>query len=180
MDLYSVEYINSLEASGIPSHLRHLKKGCIVMCLRNVSPETGCYNGSRMIVNDVVNNKILRCTIINESNAGEEISITRIKLRPQDLTNHPCEWERLQFPVRLGYEMTINKSQGQAFAKLGVWLVTAVFGQLHVAASRRRVHFCHACSHAIQARTPLYYCEFGIKAHSIVLDYFCFLIRLLK
>jgi hypothetical protein len=102
-DFYPVEYINSIEASGIPYHLLHLKKGCIVMCLRNVIPEAGCYNGTRMIVNDVVHNKILRCTAINGRNAGEEISIPRIKLRPQDLTNHPCEWEILQFPVRLAY-----------------------------------------------------------------------------
>jgi ATP-dependent DNA helicase PIF1 len=127
-DLYPVEYINSLKASGIPCHLLHLKKGCIVMRFRNVRPEAGCYNGTSMIVNDVVNNKILRCTIINGSNAGEEISIPRIKLRPQDLTNQPYEWEILQFPVRLAYAMAINKSQGQTLAKVGVWLVTAVFG----------------------------------------------------
>jgi hypothetical protein len=105
--IYPAEYINSLEASGIPGHLLHLKKGCIVMCLRNVSPEAGCYNGTRMIVNYVMNTHILRCTIIHGRNSGEEISIPRIKLRSQDLTNQPCEWEILQFPVRLAYASTI-------------------------------------------------------------------------
>jgi hypothetical protein len=100
-DLYPVENIISLEASGIPGHLVHLKKGCIVMCLRNVIPEAGCYNGTILIVNVVRNYKILRCTIINGSSAGEEISIPRIKLQPEYSTNHPCEWEILQFPVRL-------------------------------------------------------------------------------
>jgi hypothetical protein len=70
-DFYPVEYINSLEASGIPGHVLHLKKGCTVMCLRNESLEAGCYSGTRMIVNDAVNNKILRCTIINGSNDDE-------------------------------------------------------------------------------------------------------------
>jgi hypothetical protein len=79
-DLYPAEYIRNIEGIDIPCHLLNLKKGCIVMCLRNASPETGCYNGTRMIVNDVMNNKILRCTIINAKNAGEEISIPRIKL----------------------------------------------------------------------------------------------------
>jgi hypothetical protein len=72
-DFYPVEYTNSLEDSGILGHLLHLKKECIVMCLRNMSPEAGCYNGKRMIANDVRNNRILRCTIINGSSAGEEI-----------------------------------------------------------------------------------------------------------
>jgi hypothetical protein len=107
------------------------------MCLRNMSPDAGFYNGTRMVMNYVRNNKILKCTIIHGSNAGEEISIPRIKLLPQALTNHPCESETLQFPVRLAYIMTINKSQGPTLVKLGVWMVTEVFGhgQLYVAAS---------------------------------------------
>jgi ATP-dependent DNA helicase PIF1 len=113
------------------------EKGCIVMCLRNMSPTAGCYNGTTTIANDVQNSKILRCTIINGCSAGAEISIPRIKLRPQDLTNQPCEWEILQFPVRLSYAMTIDKIQGQTLTKLGVLLGTKVFGhdQLYVAAS---------------------------------------------
>jgi hypothetical protein len=111
-------YINSLEASGIPYYLLHPKKGCIVMCLRNVSPEAGCYNGTRMILNGVVYNNILRCTIINGRNAGEEISIPRIKMRPQDLTNQPCEWEILQFPVRLAYmQWPLTKSKAKPWKK---------------------------------------------------------------
>jgi hypothetical protein len=133
MDLYPLDYISSLESSFIPGHLLYLKNGCIMMCLRNVSPEAGCYNGTIMIVNDVWNGRILRCTIINGINAGEDISIPRIKLRPQDLINQPCEWDILQFPVRLAYTTTITKAKAKE-----VWLVTVVFchGQLYVAVSR--------------------------------------------
>jgi hypothetical protein len=74
-DLYLVEYINSLEASGIPCHLLHLNKGCIVMCLRNVIHEAGCCNGTRMIVNDVKNNNILRCTIIKFQESSYDYKI---------------------------------------------------------------------------------------------------------
>jgi hypothetical protein len=124
-DLYPVEYNSSVEASSITGHLLNLKKGCVLMCLRYVSHDAGCYNGTRMIVNDALNNKILRCNSINGSNVGEEISIPRIKLRPQEPTSRPCEWEILQFSVRLAYTITINKSQGQTLAKVGIWLVTA-------------------------------------------------------
>jgi hypothetical protein len=109
-DFYPVEYINSIESSGITGHLLQMNKLCIVLCLRDVIPEAGFYNGTRLVVNDVRNNRILRYTIINGSNAGEEMSFPRIKLRPQYVTNQPCELVRFQFPARLACAITINKS----------------------------------------------------------------------
>jgi hypothetical protein len=106
-----------------------------------------------MAVSDVRNNKILRCTIINGRTAGEEISIPIIKQQPQGSSNQPCEWDILQFPVRLTYAMTIDKSQGkgQTLANAGVELVTSVFGrgQLYDAAPRT-----DACSSANFAVMP--------------------------
>ena len=45
---------------------------------------------------------------------------------------------RKQFPVRLCFAMTINKSQGQSFEKVGLDLQMPVFshGQFYVAVSR--------------------------------------------
>ena len=53
-------------------------------------------------------------------------------------TDLPFDFKRLQFPVRLDFAMTINKSQGQSLEVCGINLEFPCFahGQLHVACSR--------------------------------------------
>ena len=50
--------------------------------------------------------------------------------------------KRRQFPVILAFAMTINKSQGQSFDHVGIYLPEPVFahGQLYVALTRVRYH----------------------------------------
>ena len=53
-------------------------------------------------------------------------------------TDMPFEFKRLQFPIRLAFAMTINKSQGQSLKVCGLNLEHSCFshGQLYVACSR--------------------------------------------
>ena len=69
--------------------------------------------------------------------AGHKVFIPRI-------SNYPTEQEvafkfsRRQFPIRLCFAMTINKSQGQTVKQVGLDLRRPVFthGQFYVAVSR--------------------------------------------
>ena len=47
---YPVEFLNSLNLSGLPLHEIKLKVGAVVMLLRNLDPHSGLCNGTRLII----------------------------------------------------------------------------------------------------------------------------------
>ena len=75
--------------------------------------------------------------MLNENGDGDVVFIPRMAL-DSGLEDSPVPFRRLQFPVRLAYAMTINKSQGQTVKHVGLNLSTPVFshGQLYVALLR--------------------------------------------
>ena len=131
---YNIEYLNTLYPRGFPRHIISLKPGMPLMLLRNINPKEGLCNGTKLIYVKNINMKLLVCKIPGKN---KEILIPRIKFIP-DPGSFPFEWSRLQFPVRVAFSSTINKSQGQTLKQVGVWLRSPVFGhgQLYVACSR--------------------------------------------
>ncbi|KAL4134678.1 hypothetical protein QTP88_006404 [Uroleucon formosanum] len=110
---YPTEFLNSLEIPGFPPYNLQLKVGTVIMILRNLNPPRLC-NGTRLSVKRLMPN-LIEATIINGKYAGENVCIPRISMIPTDL---PFDFKRLQFPVRLAFAMTINKSQGQSLSEL--------------------------------------------------------------
>lgn len=47
---YSAEFLDSLTPTGLPPNCLRLKVGCIVILLRNLAPNGGPCNGTRMII----------------------------------------------------------------------------------------------------------------------------------
>jgi ATP-dependent DNA helicase PIF1 len=131
-----VEFLNTISINGLPSHELSLCKGCVVVLLRNLNKNKGLCNGTRLIVQELMD-RVIKAQIITGDAIGETVYIPQIKLTPTN-TGYPFTLSRTQFPIKLAFAMTINKSQGQTFTKVGVSLLQEVFahGQLYVAFSR--------------------------------------------
>ena len=106
--MYPVEYLNSINCSGLPLHKIELKKGCPVMVLRNLNPEEGVCNGSRGILT-LYRNWVLEIRLITGQHAGSTVFIPRMGITPAE-TQIPFEFCCCQFSIQLCFAMTINKS----------------------------------------------------------------------
>ncbi|XP_021953692.1 ATP-dependent DNA helicase PIF1-like [Folsomia candida] len=122
---YNMEFLNSLSPSGLPPHELSLKKGAIVMLLRNLNTKRGLCNGTRLIITDLLANVVM-ATVLSGSAEGEKVFIPRIDLDTD--SDLPFKLKRRQFPIKLAFAMTINKSQGQTLDKVGIYLQTPIFG----------------------------------------------------
>lgn len=131
-----IEFINSLNPNGLPPYRLILKIGAIVVLLRNL--DENLYNGTRLQIVKLMKYCIY-VKIITGKKIGTIVCIPRMQFTP---TNEelPFTMVRRQFPLKLGFAMTINKAQGQSFDKVGIVLSSPVFGhgQLYVALSRER------------------------------------------
>ena len=98
-NIYPIEFLNMINVSGLPSHKLSLKKGTPIMLLRNINPNEGLCNGTRLIVKNFYS-KIIEAEIIMGHLAGKTVFIPRMPLIPSD-TNLPFDLLRIQFPIKV-------------------------------------------------------------------------------
>ncbi|XP_060871522.1 uncharacterized protein LOC132945778 [Metopolophium dirhodum] len=137
---YQTEFLNALHPNGLPPHELTLKVGSIVMLLRNIDPKRQLCNGTRLVVTELRRHNFKARRLSGADDAQEDIILPAVSITSGEEDDLPFRMKRIQFPVRLSFAMTINKSRGQTFDRVGLLLPSPAFshGQLYVAFSRVR------------------------------------------
>ena len=106
------------------------------MLLRNLDPSAGLCNGTRLIIT-ALKTRVIEAKILTGTHAGEPAFIPRLVLTTDTSSALPFNLRRRQFPIRIAFGISINKSQGQSLRVIGVLLSIPIFahGQLYVALS---------------------------------------------
>ena len=134
---YPPELLNKLEPPGMARHELKLKVGAPIILLRNLNRTEGLMNGTRLLVTKCLDFNI-QAEIVSGPRKGNVVLIPRINLTCGDSEMLSIRFIRRQFPIKLAFALTINRSQGQSFERLGLLLENPVFahGQLYVGFSR--------------------------------------------
>lgn len=115
-----LEFLHTLNASGLPISELRLKEGCPVIILRNIDTKRGLCNGTRATVLQMTP-RILHLRLIGGDHDEETVLIPHVTLSPSTAgLDFAIKLNRQQFPVQLVYAMTIHKLQGQSLNQIGI------------------------------------------------------------
>ena len=120
----------------MPAHSLCIKKKSIIMLLVNLDQRNGHCNGTRYQVLNI-SKHVIEAIALNGKAEGKKLLIPRINFVTKE-AEFPFQMKRKQFPIRLSYAITANKSQGQTLKFVGIYLGTEFFshGQVYVSLSR--------------------------------------------
>lgn len=134
-NMLTSDVMNGFTSNGVPHHELVLKVDDICIVLRNLSKRYGLATNTRVRILHITESCI-RVQTINDHPKTAYIPRIRFKFRLPFAESFDIM--RTQFPLRLAYSMTFNKSQGQTIERVLVDTTVPPFshGHTYVALSR--------------------------------------------
>ena len=130
--------LDQFEQNGVPAHKLTLKIDDIVILMRHLDKKNGFTNNRRVQITGITQYRI-RVKMV-DSQTVKFAEVPRFTFEVKLPYGKSFTMTRKQFPLRLAYSMTMNKSQGQQFNRVLLDLRNPPFshGHLYVAVSRIR------------------------------------------
>ena len=136
-DMVTKEFLHETTPLGMPPHILELKANTVPMTLRNLAPDVGLCNGTRVQVLRTFEQSIQ----VQILQTGQRCFVPRITMTSTEESDLPFILQRKQLSVTLGYALTIHKCRGQTFrGRVGLWLNSPVFAHGHTGFRNYAVH----------------------------------------
>jgi hypothetical protein len=135
--MLTTNVLNELNHTTVPPHVLQLKVNDICLVTRNLSKRYGLANNTRVRILEISPHK----SVIRVQTLGSDpksATLPRIRFKFRIPYGQSFRMTRVQFPLRLAYCMTYNKSQGQTLQRVLLDVSNPPFahGHLYVALSR--------------------------------------------
>ena len=115
VDVLSPELIANNRNHSVPPHMLVLKKGDVCFLMATLSKKDGIVKNQRLRIIQL-GTRLIQAELLLEGGVVRRCLIPRFRFSFK--FHQHLEITRLQFPLRLAYAMTFNKSQGQTFQRV--------------------------------------------------------------
>ena len=132
--LLNENVLNTFNANGVPKHILKFKVNDICTVTRALKTSEIATNSRVRIIS--IASRVIKAELLDDSN--RIVLIPRIRFKFKLDYGESYQMMRCQFPLRLAYCMTYNKSQSQTFTRILQDAIGEPFthGHLYVAMSR--------------------------------------------